>query len=194
MRILVDAGDFATSYSDYFDTLVGTNKTIQINLLEGAKLYGKAVRTDGTPITNVFVKATPRGLFENSPDIGHVDEEIELDADGNFVLDRLLPEHYKISIIADGLSSITTNIVLYSDEENRYLFTFSTNKYININGIILYGKTDEPAGGIEVKCDSWSNKKELATNTDAEGKFKFCVPCVEGQFAISKLHEKDWTN
>ncbi len=187
--VYVKADNIAETSSEFFDTLDGTNKTVEINILSILKFYGRAVRTDGTSITNIFIKATPRGLYENSR-TGHVNSEIRTDDEGNFVLDRLLPEHYKISLIADGLSSITTNIVLYSDEENRYLFTFPTNKYITINGIILYGKTDEPAEGIEVKCDSWSYKNELPIKTDTDGKFKFCIPCVEGQFAISKLREK----
>jgi len=189
LQIVVKADNIAETSSELFDTLDGINKTIQVDLLEVVEFYGRAVRTDGTPITNVYFQATPRGLYEESQ-IGHVDTDIEMDFDGNFIVDGLLPEHYKISVIADGLSSITTNVVLYSDEENRYVFIFPAKKYLTINGMVLYGKTDGPAEGIEVNCDCQSNDKKMITKTDIDGKFKFCVLCAEGQFAVSKLREK----
>jgi len=189
MKILVIAGGFAKSYSDYFDTCGGTNQTIQINLLEDVKLHGRAIRADGIPITNVYVRATPRGLYEKSHDIGHVDEKIETDADGNFVINKLLSENYKLNICADYFDYITTNINLYSDEENKYEFIFPKIKYRTLKGIAKYEKTDEPAEGIEIKCEIWQRegKTTISTiETDEKGGFKCQLPnCQFGSYLLT---------
>ena len=189
LRVLVKADNIAETYSEYFGTCDGTNKTIDVNLLPSVKLYGKAVRADGTPITNIFVKATPRGLYENSR-IGHVDRKIVTDADGNFVINKLLPEHYRLIVCADDLDSITTNIVLYYDEENRYEFIFPKIEYQTIKGIVKYEKTDEPAWDIEIKCETWGRKNIMTTvKTESDGKFDALLPSLKRKTTVLKINE-----
>ena len=177
MKILVEVGEFAKSYSDYFDTLDGTNKTIQVNMLEGVTLYGRTIRKDGTPITNVYFRATPRGLYENSRGIGHVNSNIKTDIDGNFVINKLLPEHYKLHITANEGDYMVTNVILYSDVENKMEFIFPNIEYRTSKGVVKYEETDEPAEGIEIKCESrLRNGIKKTSITDSEGGFEISLP------------------
>jgi len=186
MKILVIFGDFAKSYSDYFDTLDGTNKTIHVNLLEGVKLYGRAVRADGTPITNVYFRATPRGLYEKSQ-IGHIHAKMKPDEEGNFEVFGLVEGHNKLLLTADYGDDLSSNVVLYSDEENRYVFTFPTNNYRTIKGIVKYEKTDEPAEGIKIKFVLYKRKREeRIITTDENGKFEIKLPVYRTTLEIKE--------
>jgi len=177
LRVTVKAKGFAESYSDYFDTCGDENKTVTVNLMSGVKFSGKAVRSDGEVITNLYFRANPRGLYEKRNNPGHVNENIETDADGNFEIDGLLPEHYRFQLAAGEAQPIATNVVLYSDEINYIEFVFPELKYQNVNGIVIYEQSGEPAGGIEIKYKSWQYRgKEIKTATDEKGKFNISAP------------------
>ena len=181
LRVMVKAKGFAESYSDYFDTCDDEDdKTVEINLLSGVKFSGKAVRSDGEVITNFLFRATPRGQYEKYGSPGHINENITTDTDGNFEIDSLLPEHYRLYLTASEAQPIITNVVLYSDERNYIEFIFPELKYQNVNGIVIYEQSGEPAAGIEIKCKSWNYKgKEIKTATDEKGYFNIPVPVVE---------------
>ena len=189
LKILVVLDNFAKSYSDYFDTLDGTNKTVKINLLPIVKFYGRAVRADGTPITNVYFRATPRGLYEKSR-TGHVHAKMHPDKNGNFEVFGLIEGYYKLLLTADYGDDLSTNIVIYSDEENRYLFIFPTNKFRTIKGIVKYETTDEPAEGIKIEFEIFKRKCEkYFTTTDKDGNFQINLPVYNTEL---KINEPDY--
>ncbi len=181
LRVVVETKGFAESYSDYFDTISDDkNITVDVNLFSGVKFIGKAVRSDGEVITNLNFRATPHGLYEKHGNPGHVSESIATDADGCFEIDSLLPEHYRFNLTTDEARPIITNVVLYSDEINYMEFVFPELKYQNVNGIVIYELSGEPAVGIEIKCKSWGYKgKEIKTVTDENGEFNISAPMTE---------------
>ena len=181
LKVMVKAKGFAESYSDYFDTCDDEeDKTVTVNLLSGIKFSGKAVRSNGEVITNLSFRATPRGQYEKRGNPGHINENIAPDADGNFEIDGLLPEHYRFSLTTDEAQPIRTNVVLYSDEINYMEFVFPELKYQNVNGIVIYEQSGKPAEGIEIKYKSWNYRgKEIKTATDEKGNFNISVPITE---------------
>jgi len=154
-------------------------------------IYGQAVRTDGTAITNIFIKAIPRGIYELSGNPGHVTAKVKVDESGCFEISGLIPDNYKLNISADDSDSITTNIVLYSDSANSFEFIFPEVKYQTIKGIVKYELTDEPAAGIKVKCKTGNSLETIATTK--EGVFEFTLPIIENKFTRLKINEHGYT-
>ena len=190
LRIKVKTKGFAESYSDYFNTVDDENKIVDVNLLAGVKFNGKIVRSDGEIITNFHFRATPRGQYEKNGQPGHINERVSTDNEGNFEIDGLLPEHYKFNLRTSEAQSITTNVVLYSDEDNYMEFILPKLKYQNVKGIVIYEQSGEPAEGIEVKCVTWNNKKlEIKTVTDENGNFNLSVPVVKNANANLIVNE-----
>ena len=175
LRIKVKTKGLAEAFSDYFDTTDGENKIVDVKFLTGVKLDGKIVESDGQIITNFFLKATPCGEFQKNGQPGHFNENITTDIDGNFQINELLPEHYTFTLKASGYESITTNVVLYSDENNYIEFILPKTKYQTLKGVVVYEQSGEPAEGIEVICKKWINHhyEIIKTTTDALGQFNF---------------------
>jgi len=177
LRIIVKLKEFADSYSKYFDTCDGKDKTIEVKLLPSVKFKGKAIRSDGIAITNMIFSARPRGLYEGWDSPGRIYEDITTDSEGEFEINGLLPEHYKFKIEPYAAQEIETNVILFSDQNNYIEFVFPKLKYQNIKGIVLYEHSGDPAEGIEINCKSRClGKKEIKILTNAKGEFNVSLP------------------
>ncbi len=100
--VYIKADNIAVTFSDYFDTLDGTNKTVEIKVNAGVVWRGNVKHSDGTPVTNFHLLATPRGLYENQKNIGHIDKTIKANQYGDCEITGLLNEHYKLNLFTDN--------------------------------------------------------------------------------------------
>jgi len=178
VKVMVKAKGFADSYSEHFNVRSGEDKTVYVKLLSDVKFRGKAIRSDGVVISNLHFQATPRGLYEEQNNPGHVGINKNTDEDGYFNVAGLLAEHYKLYLETDEAQWIITNVVLFPGEENYMEFIFPEFKYKNVNGIVIYEQSGEPAAGIEIKCytHNLGRSKSKIITTDKNGKFNVSLP------------------
>ena len=180
VKVMVKAKGFADSYSEPFNVRSGEDKTVDVKLLSDIKFRGKAMRSDGVVISNLHFQATPRGLYEEQNNPGHVGINKDTDKDGYFNVDGLLPEHYRLYLRTEEAQWVITNVILFSDEENYMEFIFPKFKYKNVNGIVIYEQSGEPAAGIEIKCYTYNlGRMEFKTTTDENGKFNVSLLVID---------------
>ena len=172
LQIVVKADNIAETSSELFDTLNGKNKTIEIKIEQGVVWQGNVKYADGTPVTNFYLRATPRGLYENQKNIGHINKKIPADKDGDFKITGLLNEHYKLHLFTENAEQIATN-VYFCDQINFINFVFPAVEFYNLHGIVLYEKNNEPAEGIKITC---KNVSGITLKTDVKGEFKIKIP------------------
>jgi len=170
------------------DSVINKTETINAKIDRGIILRGNAIRSNGMIISNFTFHASPRGLYEKTGNPGHINTNITTDENGFFEIGGLLPEHYKFKISTDEANSITTNVVLYSDEENYMEFVFPDFQFQNVIGIVIYESSEEPAPGIEIKC-SMKGCKKIITTTDANGEFEVSLPFTKRHGSILKINE-----
>ncbi len=175
LHIFVKADNIAATFSDFFDTCDGEDKTIEIKINDGVVLQGNVKHDDGIPVKTFYLRATPRGLYEKPVNPAHINKYITTDKDGDFKITGLLSGHYKFYLRTGDSPSITTNVYL-GDEVNFINFVFPKLglKYQDLNGIVLYELSEAPAEGIKVIFTDQMGKKYKDT-TDITGKFKITV-------------------
>jgi len=174
LQIIVKADNIAETSSEFFDTLDGKDKNIEIKIEQGVVWQGNVRYADGTPVTNFYLRAIPRGLYENQNNIGHISKRITADKDGDFKITGLLNEHYKLQLFTVNAERIATN-VYFCNQINFINFVFPVAEFYNLHGKIIYEKSDLPAEGIKVKF-TCNPKKEIVMTTDSAGCFKTTVP------------------
>jgi len=180
LKVMVKAKGYADSYSEPFNIRSGEDKTVDVKLLSDVKFLGKAIRSDGVVISNLYFSAMPRGLYEERNNPGHVEINKNTDKNGYFNVDGLLPEHYKLFLRTEEAQWIITNAVLFPDEENYMEFIFPEFKHKNVNGIVIYEQSGEPAAGIEIKCYIYNyGRSESKITTDESGKFNVSLPVTD---------------
>jgi len=170
LQVFVKADNIVAANSDFFDTCDGEDKTIEIKINDGVVLQGNVKRADGTPVRNFHLRATPLGLYEKPVNPGHINKTITTDKDGDFKISGLFSEHYKFYLRTDDEPSITTNVYL-GDEINFINFVFPKFKQCNINGVVVYETSGEPAEGIKVTFTDQVGRK-TKDKTNINGKFK----------------------
>ena len=163
-------------------------ETIDVKIHRGVILHGNAICSDGKIITNFTFRATPRGLHESQGNPGHINEIIMTNEKGDFEIAGLLPEHYKFKISTDKVDPITTNLILYSDEENYLELVFPKRPFIDVNGIVSYEQSGEPASGIEIEYAPRGYEKIKAV-TDENGKFNISLPIIKHHSFSLKIDE-----
>jgi len=174
LQIVVKADNIAETTSDFFDTLNGKNKTIKIKIEQGVVWRGNVKYADGSPVTNFYLRATPRGLYENQKNIGHINKNIIADKDGDFKITGLLNEYYKIQLLAENAGPIVTN-VYFCNQINFINFVFPVVEFFNLHGIVLYEKNNEPAEKIKIIFTCQPEKK-IKVVTNIKGEFKIKIP------------------
>ena len=176
VHIFVKADNIAATSSDFFDTCDGEDKTIEIKIDDGVVLRGNVKLDDGTPVKYFYLRATPRGVSKKQLSHAYINKNITTDKDGDFEINGLLSEHYKLYLKLNKLSSITTNVYL-GDEVNFINFVFPKRglQYQDINGCVLYEESENPAEGIKVTFTDQLGRKYRDV-ADINGKFKIIVP------------------
>ncbi len=189
LRIVVKGDNIASSYSDVFNTYDKTNKCILVNILNEATLTGKVTREDGTPVTNFFFQAVPRGVYEKDKNIGHISTNLTTDESGTYKISGLIMESYKLKLKTADSARMTYD-VRFDEKENYKDFIFKNVPQKTINGIVVYRETKEPAQNINVSFYLHDRIKKN-TRTDNSGKFSFKVK-AQNFYGFVETDEPDY--
>lgn len=172
LRVSVEAAGFARTESTAFHTRAG-DVTVQVTLVEGVALRGRAVFADGRPVPSFHLRAEPRLHGRERAGVGRLNQSITTDANGRFGPLYLLQDFYRLTLSCDDAPALFTNVFLDADETVME-FILEPYRMMNVRGTVLYNEPRAPAAGVTVL---WETSAGQVTNvlTDAAGAFVIAV-------------------
>jgi len=168
LRVSVEAAGFARAQSDPFTTRAG-DVTVQVALVEGVALHGRARYADGAPVPVFHLRAEPRLQGNVYTNAGRINETITTRPDGSFGPLYLLQDFYRLTLTCKAAEWFVTNVYL-SQEDNLLEVVFTPYRMLTVRGTVMYYEPRGPAEGVTV---TWETTPAEKTNvvTDRDGAF-----------------------
>lgn len=183
LRVSVEAAGFARAESAAFNTRAG-DVTVQVALVDGVALHGRARYADGTPVPGFHLQAEPRLQGDVYTNSGRINQTITTRPDGSFGPLYLLQDFYRLTLTCKDAEWFITNVYL-SQDDNLLDVVFTPYRMLAVRGTVMYYEPRGPAQGVTV---TWETTLAEKTNvvTDHDGAFVLHAR-VQGGFPSGAL-------
>ena len=188
--VSVRGDDMAACFSDPFDTLDCSDKTVVVEVPDMLTMSGHALLDTGGPAQIFDLVAKPVGRQDGEFKVGVFKGAVTTDAQGAYEVSPLVSALYMLRAACSGCYDLETN-VWFVDGATPVDLVFTTIKYVKCNGTVVMADTELPVSGVKVAMTTWLRQKNAKTETGGDGTFSFDVPVnPNGPFAALRA-DKD---